>query len=85
MHFRDSKVIWTALEVFSMHLGRNRRWVPLSFENNNNKKDIAHISITLPYLQLYLPLSCIAEARFCLFLRRKILVLPHQFGQHFVE
>ena len=50
MHFRDIKVIWTALGVFSMHLGRNRRWVPLSFENNNNKKDIAHINITLPYL-----------------------------------
>ena len=49
------------------------------------KKDIAHINVTLPYLQLYLLFSCIAEARFVLFARRKILVLPHQFGQHFVE
>ena len=29
--------------------------------------------------------SCVAEARFCLFPGRKILVLPHQFGQHIVE
>ena len=58
-----------------MYLGGNRRWVPLSFENNNNKKtDRPH-----------LPFSCIAKARFCLFLRRKILVLLHQFGQHIVE
>jgi len=33
-----SKVLWAALKVFSMHLGGNRRWVPLSFETNNNKK-----------------------------------------------
>ena len=32
------KVLWTALNVFSMQLGGNRRWVPLSFENNDNKK-----------------------------------------------
>ena len=32
------KVLWTALNVFSMHLEGNRRWVPLSFENNNNNK-----------------------------------------------
>ena len=53
------KVLWTALNVFSMHLGRNRHWVPPSFENNNNnnnnnKTDIAHINFTLPaYLQLH--------------------------------
>ena len=78
-----------------MHLGGNRHWVPPSFENNNNNnnninnnnyKDIAHINFTLPaYLQLYLLFSCIAETRFCLFSGRKILVLPHQFGQHIVE
>ena len=28
----------TALKVFSVHLGGNCRWVPLSFEKNNNKK-----------------------------------------------
>ena len=66
-----------------MHLGGNRRWVPLSFENNN-KKDIAHINFTLQYIQLYLLFSCLAEARFFLFPRRKILVLPHQFGQQIV-
>ena len=66
-----------------MHLGGNHRWVPLSFENNNNhKKDIAHINFTLRYLQLYLLFSCIAGARFCLFSGGKILVLVHQFGQH---
>ena len=32
------KVLWTAVNVFSMQLGGNRRWVPLSFENNDNKK-----------------------------------------------
>ena len=74
------KVLWTALNVFSMQLGGNRRWVPLSFENNDNKKDIAHINFTLPYLQLYLLFSCIADARFILCPGRKILVLPHQFG-----
>ena len=47
--------------------------------------DIAHINFTLRYLQLYLLFSCIAEARFCLFPGRKILVLLHQFGQHIVE
>ena len=31
-----AKVLWTALNVFSMPLGGNHRWVPLSFENNNN-------------------------------------------------
>ena len=90
------KVLWTALNVFSMHLGGNRHWVPPSFENNNsnnynsnnnnNNKDITHTSFTLPaYLQLHLLFSCIAEARLCLFHGRKILVLPHQFGQHIVE
>ena len=83
------KVLWTALNVFSMHLEGNHHWVPPSFENNkndNNKKDIAHINFTLPaYLQLHLLFSCIAEARFCLFPGRKILVLPHQFGHHIVE
>ena len=54
--------------------------------NNNNNKDITHTSFTLPaYLQLHLVFSCIAEARLCLFHGRKILVLPHQFGQHIVE
>ena len=86
MHFQRSKVPRTALKVFSMHLGGNCRWVPLSFEKNNNKKKyIAHINFTLPYLQLYLLFSCISEARFSLFLSRKILVLPHQFGQHTVQ
>ena len=33
---------------------------------------------SLPYLQLYVPFSCIADARFCLFPRRIILVLPRQ-------
>ena len=33
-----SKVLCTALNVFSMHLGGNRRWVHTSCENNNNKK-----------------------------------------------
>ena len=96
------KVLWTALNVFLMHLGGNCHWLPPSFENNNNnnnnnnndnnnnnnnnKKDIAHINFTLPaYLQLHLLFSCIAEARFRLFPGRKILVLPHQFGQHIVE
>ena len=37
MHF-SIKVLWTALHAFSMHLGENHRWVPLSFENNNNSK-----------------------------------------------
>ena len=69
------KVLWTAVNVFSMQLGGNRRWVPLSFENNDNKKHIAHINFTLPYHQLYLLFSCIAEVTFCLFPGRKILVL----------
>ena len=55
-----------------MHLGGNHRWVPLSFENNNNnKKDIAHINFTLRYLQLYLLFSCIAGAGFAFFLGGK--------------
>ena len=29
---RDQKVLWIALIVSSMHLGRNRRWVPLSLK-----------------------------------------------------
>ena len=43
-HFKVSFIVvkqeslWTALNVFPTHLGGNRRWVPLSFENNNNKK-----------------------------------------------
>ena len=37
-----SKVLWTALKVFSMHLGGNRRWGLLSFENNNKKRYRAH-------------------------------------------
>ena len=32
------KVLWTALNVFSTHLGGNHQWVPPSFENDNNKK-----------------------------------------------
>ena len=35
-----------------MHLRGNRRWVPLSFANNNKKKDIAHINFT--YLPTYI-------------------------------
>ena len=33
------KVLWTALNVFSMHLGGNRHWVLPSFENNNNNNN----------------------------------------------
>ena len=29
---RDLKVLWIALNDFSMHLGGNRRWVPLSIQ-----------------------------------------------------
>ena len=81
------KVLWTALNVFSMQLRgiRNRRWVPLSFENNDNKKRYrAHkfyftVSSAVSSIQLHsrrqiLPLSW-----------RENLVLPHQFGQHTVE
>ena len=79
------KALWTALNVFSMQLGGNRRWVPLSFENNDNKKRYrAHkfyftISSAVSSIQLHsrgqiLPLSW-----------RENLVLPHQFGQHTVE
>ena len=80
------KVLRTALSVFSMHLGGNRRWVPPSFENNNdnNKRYRAHnfyftISSAVSSIQLHsrrqiLPLSW-----------RENLVLPHQFGQHTVE
>ena len=68
-----------------MHLGGNRRWVPLSFENNNNNKRYpAHkfyftVSSAVSSIQVHsrgqiLP-SSYAE----------ILVLPHQFGQHIVE
>ena len=79
------KVLWTALNVFSMQLGGNHRWVPLSFENNDNKKRYrAHkfyftICSAVSSIQLHsrrqiLPLSW-----------RENLVLPHQFGQHTVE
>ena len=63
------KVLRTALSVFSMHLGGNRRWVPPSFENNNdnNKRYRAHkfyftISSAVSSIQLHsrrqiLPLS----------------------------
>ena len=79
------KVLWTALNVFSMQLGGNRRWVPPSCENNDNKKRYrAHkfyftISSAVSSIQLHsrrqiLPLSW-----------RENLVLPHQFGQHTVE
>ena len=80
------KVLWTALNEFSMHLGGNHRWVPLSFENNNNNKKRyrAHkfyftISSAVSSIQLHsrrqiLPLSW-----------REDLVLPHQFGQHTVD
>ena len=80
------KVLWTALNVFSMHLGGNRHWMPLSFENNNNKKDIAHIFLLYHIFScIFYIFSCIADARFCLCPGRKILVLLHQFGQHTVE
>ena len=45
MHFQRSYLLWTALKVFLMHLGRNHRWRPLGFEKNNNhnqKKYRAH-------------------------------------------
>ena len=69
-----------------MHLGGNRCWESLSFENNNNNKRYpTHkfyfiVSSAVSSIQVH-----IAEARFCLFPMRKILVLPHQFGQHIVE
>ena len=54
------KVLWTALNVFSMDLGGNRRWVPPSFENNNinNKRYRAHkfyftISSAVSSIQLH--------------------------------
>ena len=84
-----AKVLWTALNVFSMPLGGNHRWVPLSFENNNNnnkKRYRAHkfyftISSAVSSIQLHsggqiLPFSIPG---------RKILVLLHQFGQHIME
>ena len=79
------KVLWTALNVFSMQLGGNRRWVPLSFENSDNKKRYRAnkfyftISSAVSSIQLHsrrqiLPLSW-----------RENLFLPLQFGQHTVE
>ena len=79
------KVVWTALNVFSMQLGGNRRWVPLSFENNDNKKRYRAnkfyftISSAVSSIQLHsrrqiLPLSW-----------RENFFLPHQFGQHTAE
>ena len=69
-----------------MHLGGNRRWVPLSFENNDNnkKRNRGHkffftISSAVSFIQLH------SQGQIFLFPRRKILVLPHQFGQHIVE
>ena len=54
------KVLWKALNVFSMDLGENRRWVPPSFENNNNnnKRYRAHkfyvtISSAVSSIQLH--------------------------------
>ena len=64
-----------------MHLGGNRRWVPLSFENNNKKRYRGNkFFITIFSIQLHsrgqnLPFP----------LRWKILVLPRYFGQHIVE
>ena len=83
MHFQRSYLLWTALKVFLMHLGRNHRWRPWGFEKNNNHNQ-KKISRTQLYSLPQFPFSCIAEAGFCLFKRRQIVVLPRHFGQHIV-
>ena len=68
-----------------MHLGGNRRWVPLSFENsNNNKRYPAHkfyftVSSAVSSIQVH------SRGQILPFSYEEILVLPHQFGQHIVE
>ena len=80
-----SKVLWTALSVFLMHLGGNRRWVPPTFENNNNnKRYCAHkfyftISSAVSSIRLH------SRGQILPFSWGKILFLPHRFGQHIVE
>ena len=68
-----------------MHLGGNRRWVPLSFgNNNNNKRYPAHkfyftVSSAVSSIQVH------SRGQILPFSYAEILVLPHQFGQHIVE
>ena len=68
-----------------MHLGGNRRWVPHSFENNNNNKRYpAHkfyftVSSAVSSIQVH------SRGQILPFSYGEILVLPHQFGQHIVE
>ena len=68
-----------------MHLGGNRRWVPPTFENNNNnKRYCAHkyyftISSAVSSIRLH------SRGQILSFSWGKILFLPHRFGQHIVE